>query len=417
MRRIGIVFVVLSALAAGTALAQDVKIGVDDLRKKAAEWKDDSLSTRAGAYADALKEAVAARTRAEEELAGAPEEQKGDLEKRVDDSKARVDALVDRLQAPVEIMDGRDLDATAHKILLTEVTGIVALENVSAEVALGLIDKWINQAKDWLVKNGPGVLFKIFLFLLILFVFKVIAKILGRITKAAVASSKLKISALLRDFFVSIVAKTTFFVGLLIAISTIGIDIGPLLAGVGVLGFVIGFALQGTLSNFAAGIMILLYRPYDVGDAISAAGVTGKVDSMSLVSTTVLTPDNQQVIVPNNSIWGGVITNITANPTRRVDLTVGVGYDDNLDKAQQVLMDIVTSHPKVLDEPEPAVKVANLGESSVDFVVRPWSLTSDYWEVYWDLTKTIKQRLDEEGISIPFPQRDVHVIPNEGEAA
>jgi small conductance mechanosensitive channel len=252
------------------------------------------------------------------------------------------------------------------------------------------------------------------LFLVILLVFNVLAAILGRVTRATVASSKLKISSLLRDFFVTVVTKTVFLVGVLIAISTIGIDIGPLLAGVGVLGFIIGFALQGTLSNFAAGIMILLYRPYDVGDVVNAAGVLGKVDSMSLVSTTILTPDNQKVIVPNNSIWGGVITNITAMPNRRVDLTIGVGYGDDLDRTQEILMEVVKAHSLVLQDPEPVVKVTNLGESSVDFVVRPWSKTSDYWTVYWDLTKSIKQRLDQEGISIPFPQRDVHVIGDQG---
>ncbi|MHC4342713.1 MAG: mechanosensitive ion channel family protein, partial [Planctomycetota bacterium] len=352
--------------------------------------------------------------RLQKEIAAAAEDKKADLQKQLDAAKTRKGTLADYLKALIREMDGRDLATAQFKVRLTEATGQVDLDSFGADVALGLADRWLTKGKDWLVEEGPGVAFKIVLFLVILLVFKVLAAILGRVTRATVASSKLKISSLLRDFFVTVVTKTVFLVGVLIAISTIGIDIGPLLAGVGVLGFIIGFALQGTLSNFAAGIMILLYRPYDVGDVVNAAGVLGKVDSMSLVSTTILTPDNQKVIVPNNSIWGGVITNITAMPNRRVDLTIGVGYGDDLDRTQEILMEVVKAHSLVLQDPEPVVKVTNLGESSVDFVVRPWSKTSDYWTVYWDLTKSIKQRLDQEGISIPFPQRDVHVIGDQG---
>ncbi|MHC5025045.1 MAG: mechanosensitive ion channel family protein, partial [Planctomycetota bacterium] len=187
-------------------------------------------------------------------------------------------------------------------------------------------------------------------------------------------------------------------------------------AGIGVVGFVIGFALQDTLGNFASGIMILLYRPYDVGDVITTSAGTGKVSAMSLVSTTFHTPDNQKTIVPNSAIWGGTITNITAMPTRRVDMVVGVSYSDDLDKTAEVLTEIVTSHPKVHEDPAPVIRVSNLGDSSVDFVVRPWCNTADYWDVKFDLNKQIKQRLDTEGISIPFPQRDVHLLQQQAEA-
>jgi len=197
--------------------------------------------------------------------------------------------------------------------------------------------------------------------------------------------------------------------GLIMALEAVGIPMGPVLAGFGVLGFVIAFALQNTLGNFASGIMILLYRPYDVGDVIDSAGTKGKVEAMSLVSTTLLTPDNQMVVVPNNAIWGSTITNMTALNTRRVDLTFGVGYGDDLDKAEKVITEVVTAHEKVLKDPAPMIRVANLGDSSVDFVVRPWCKTVDYWDVFFDLQKQLKQRCDTEGIEIPFPQRDVHI--------
>ncbi|MDH5627778.1 MAG: mechanosensitive ion channel family protein, partial [Candidatus Krumholzibacteria bacterium] len=188
-----------------------------------------------------------------------------------------------------------------------------------------------------------------------------------------------------------------------------GVSLSPLLAGLGVAGFIVGFALQDTLANFASGVMILFYKPFDKGDAVEAGGVTGVVSHMSLVSTTILTFDNQTIIVPNSKIWGDVIKNINTQDRRRVDLKFGISYSDDIPRAEAVLMEIVKAHPNVLETPEPVVRLHELGDSSVNFVVRPWVVTTDYWEVYWDLTRTVKMRFDKEGISIPFPQRDVHL--------
>jgi small conductance mechanosensitive channel len=182
-----------------------------------------------------------------------------------------------------------------------------------------------------------------------------------------------------------------------------------MLAGLGVAGFIVGFALQDTLGNFAAWGMILIYRPYDVDDLIEVAGATGLVKKMSLVSTTIATVDNQTLVVPNSKIWGDVIKNVTAQRVRRVDLLFGIGYGDDVEKAERVLNAIVSEHDKVLDRPETVVKLHELGDSSINFVVRPWVRTEDYWDVYWDLTREVKMRFDREGISIPFPQRDVHI--------
>jgi small conductance mechanosensitive channel len=183
-----------------------------------------------------------------------------------------------------------------------------------------------------------------------------------------------------------------------------------LLAGLGVVGFIVGFALQDTLANFASGVMILLYRPYDVGDLIEAAGAFGKVSDMSLVSTTILTLDHQTLVIPNNKIWGDVIKNVTAQRERRVDMVFGIAYSDDIPHAERVLQEILADCDLVLDEPEALVKLHNLGESSVDFVVRPWVKTDDYWDAYWYVTREVKIRFDAEGISIPFPQRDVHLF-------
>ena len=212
---------------------------------------------------------------------------------------------------------------------------------------------------------------------------------------------------------VSTAASSVYVIGLLIALSQIGFSLGPLLAGLGIAGFVIGFALQDTLSNFASGLMILFYRPFDVGDVIDSSGVFGEVSHMSLVNTTILTFDNQTLIVPNSKIWGNVIKNVTAQRIRRVDFLFGISYGDYIPDVEVVIWDILNSHELILKDPVPLVKVHELGESSVNIAVRPWVKTADYWTVYWDINRTVKLRFDEQGISIPFPQRDVHIISND----
>jgi small conductance mechanosensitive channel len=213
----------------------------------------------------------------------------------------------------------------------------------------------------------------------------------------------------MRDFVVKGTRRIILGVGLIVALSALGVNIGPLLALIGAAGFVVAFALQDTLSNFASGIMILVYRPFDVGDVVDVASVSGTVNSLNLVSVTIKTFDNKTIIVPNNEVWNNVITNATSTLTRRVDMVFGIGYGDDMAKAQSILEDIVKHHPDTLGDPEPLVKLNELGESSVNFICRPWVRTENYWKVYWDVTRTVKERFDAEGISIPFPQRDVHI--------
>ena len=356
------------------------------------------------AVLSALETANAALVSADEALAADAEN--ADLAKAAEEAKA---AYTTALKSARKVRDdsgagnGGELGLAIYKISADG-------EDLSSAGMANRVTEWTDKAKDWAVENGPGMAINALLALLILLVFKVLSGIGGNITGKALSTSKLKVSDLLKKFFVGIVRKLIFLVGLMIAVEQLGVNTGPLLAGVGVVGFVIGFALQDTLSNFASGIMILLYRPYDIGDVISAGGETGCVKDMSLVSTTMATPDNQKLILPNSAIWGGTIRNITAHDTRRVDLVIGVGYGDDLDKCHEVLMEVITAHDKVLKDPAPLVRVSNLGDSAVDFVVRPWCKTSDYWDVLFDLTKSIKQRLDSEGISIPYPQRDLHLL-------
>jgi small conductance mechanosensitive channel len=314
------------------------------------------------------------------------------------------------LHAMVVIMKERGLDTAAYTQLLIQSTGELTEGIFQTRVALRLMQGWLENTRGWLIQNGPRGIFKFIVFMVILVAFKVLAGIVKRLVLKAVTASKLDLSYLLRDQIVFFSGKVVIFLGLLVALSQLGIQLGPVLAGLGIAGFTVGFALQNTLSNFAAGLMILVYRPYDVGDAVEAAGVMGTVKAMNLVSTTITTWDNQRLMVPNGKIWGDVIRNITAEPTRRVDMTFGIAYADDIDHAERVLWDIIKSNELVLQDPEPVIRLHTLGESSVDFIVRPWVRTSDYWTVYWDTTRAVKKRFDEENISIPFPQRDVHLI-------
>ena len=405
MRKLGI------ALLAATVILLPLSALAQDAADPAAQ----ALLKKAEKIAAELVAAETATAKADKELdLAATEEAKTAGQEALTKAEANEKAALNALKAVVSELSAAKVDAEKFQQMLIE-RGVVTADSMSVGAAAGAAKKWAEMAKDWVIEKGPGMAISALVFLLILLVFRWLGRLFGKVTDKALSRSRLKVSTLLREFFVGIVRKTFFVLGLIIALGYVGINMGPVLAGIGVVGFVVGFALQDTLGNFAAGIMILLYRPYDVGDVITTGAGTGKVQAMSLVSTTIHTPDNQKTIIPNSAIWGGTITNITAMPTRRVDLTIGVGYGDDLDKTAKVLTEVVTAHEKVHADPAPTIRVANLGDSSVDFVVRPWCNTSDYWDVYFDLHLQIKQRLDAEGISIPFPQRDVHIYQETGD--
>ncbi|MEE4337891.1 mechanosensitive ion channel family protein, partial [Erythrobacter sp.] len=225
------------------------------------------------------------------------------------------------------------------------------------------------------------------------------------------------LSMVLQNFLAAAVFWLVLASGLIVAFSLIGLDITPLFALIGAASFILAFAFQDTLGNIASGIMIMINRPFDVGDTVDLDGVTGKVESFSIIATRIVTFDNQVIVIPNRNVWGNIIRNMTATSTRRVDLVFGIGYGDSIEDAQAVLEEIVRAHPGVLEEPEPVVRVHELGENSVNFICRPWVRTEDYWAVHWDLTSGVKQAFDERGISIPFPQRDLHLHLSKDEDA
>lgn len=374
---------------------------------------DDNLRMRA--------EILAARMAATEDdiaaLRERLERKETGLEPEVAALERRASGTASALKSVLDLMDERGLETAEFRRYLLVTTGELTAEQLSWDVASGLLAAWASQVGVWVRDNGANVVFKLLLFLAILAAFWIAARIVRRLLTRALGVARVGMSGLLREALVQWTARAIMLLGVLIALSQVGVQLGPVLAGLGVAGFIVGFALQESLSNLAAGVMILFYRPFDVNDWVEVGGALGKVSDMSLVSTTILSPDNQRYIVPNNKIWGDVIRNITAQDIRRVDLVFGIGYRDDIPKAEQVLSDIVKRHKLVLDEPAPAVKVSKLNDSSVDFVVRPWCKVTDYWEVYFDITRTVKLRFDEEGISIPFPQRDVHLYGEGGKVA
>jgi small conductance mechanosensitive channel len=220
---------------------------------------------------------------------------------------------------------------------------------------------------------------------------------------------KQEVDKTLETFVCNLVRVALLAFVVVAAINSLGVQTASFIAVLGAAGLAVGLALQGSLSNFAAGVLIVMFRPYKVGDWIEAAGVSGSVLEVQILTTAMKTGDNKRVIVPNSQIMGSIITNYSAHDTRRVDLVVGVSYSDDLDKVRETLKSIVAADDRILDDPAVTIAVSELADSSVNFVVRPWVRTADYWAVLFDLTETIKKRFDAEGISIPFPQRDVHI--------
>ena len=381
------------------------QISLDELKLALVPLTKDELVVEADGWLDIVKQKASDVALIERQALKAEGEAKQQLQQQATQLREQRVVLTDRLDAALDalVRKGAVEDRATYDQYVAAVSGIsVDPTDVAAS--------W-TAIQGWLFSDQGGIRWavNILKFLATVFVFRILAGVCSHLMAKALSKAGAKISDILRTFVVNTTRRIVFLLGFIMALSLLGIDIGPLLAGVGVVGFVLGFALQDTLANFAAGFMILLNRPYDVGNVVTAAGVTGSVESMSLVSTTLKTPDNQRIIVPNGSIWGGVIQNVTSQETRRVDLVFGCGYADDVAKAQSVLEEIVNSHELILKDPEPVIRLHELADSSVNFVVRPWTRTSDYWTVYWDLTRSVKDRFDAEGLSIPYPQQDVHM--------
>ena len=360
------------------------------------------LSVEANGWLHVLKKQVAAVSEVQIKALTAEGDEKTQLLETANKLKEEQTALTDRLKVVIEELESKGGEIKDYESYIKAISG-VEVDVSDASATWTVITGWLTSTEGG-IRWAKNILF----FLVIILISWILSKVVGKAVEKAVGNIK-SASALLKEFIVNISRKAIFIVGFVVALSMLEVNVGPLLAAIGAVGFIMGFALQGTLSNFAAGIMILIYRPYDVGDLVDVGGTLGKVDAMTIVSTTLRKPDNQKVVVPNNKIWGDIITNLTGTSKRRVDLVFGIGYSDDIAKAQKILEDILANNESILKDPEPVVKVHELADSSVNFVVRPWVKTENYWDVYWDITRAVKERFDAEGVSIPFPQRDVHL--------
>lgn len=330
-----------------------------------------------------------------------------------------IDAAVvrtgERLSGVANLLERLGVDVAEYRQTAFMATGDLSVEILDRQVVGSVLARWLTELRTGFLRHGPDILTRLVVVAVILAVFWLLARVVRAMVRRGLDNLTGEMSTLARDFLVGLSAKAVLITGILVALSQFGLQIGPLLAGLGIVGFIVGFALQDTLSNFASGIMILIYRPFDVGDYVEAAGVQGEVKHMNLVSTTVHTPQNHRLVIPNNRIWGNIIRNITSQDMRRVDLSVGVSYEDDIERVEALLAEIVAAEDRVKSEPEPTIRLHNLGESAVEFTVRVWVDSTDYMGVFWDLTRRIKIRFDEEGISFPYPQRTVHLVPASGD--
>jgi small conductance mechanosensitive channel len=377
-------------------------ISLEELDYRLEPLTKDDLSVEADGWQEVLKNHVGKVSKLQILALKAEGDKKTKLLESVTKLTEQQTALADRFVMVIEEFKAKGGKVEDYEAYIKAISG-VEVDISDAGATWTVVTGWLTSAEGGLrwAKN-------ISMFFVILLISWFLAKLFGKAAKKAVVKLE-SASELLKDFIVNITRKTVFLIGFVVALSMLEINVGPLLAAIGAAGFIVGFALQGTLSNFAAGIMILVYRPYDVGDLVDIGGTFGKVEAMTIVSTTLRKLDNQKVIVPNNKIWGDIITNATGTSKRRVDMVFGIGYSDDIAKAQKILEEILANHEAILKDPEPVVRVHELGDSSVNFVVRPWVETENYWDVYWDVTRSVKERFDAEGVSIPFPQRDVHM--------
>ncbi len=265
----------------------------------------------------------------------------------------------------------------------------------------------MDNISTWVSEHGIDWGIKIAIAIAIFIIGKILARVVANLVKKALQSAGT--DNMLVNFLGTITYTVLLIAVLLAAVDSLGINVTSLMAILGAAGLAVGLALKDSLSNFAAGVMIIIFRPFNIGDFITAGGCSGVVDEIGLFATLMHTGDNQRIIVPNSAILGGNITNTSALPTRRIDLVVGIGYDDNIGKARDIIMSILDADERVLKDPAAGVAVSELGDSCVNLNVRPWVNSGDYWPTRADILENVKVKLDEAGISIPYPQQDVHM--------
>lgn len=270
------------------------------------------------------------------------------------------------------------------------------------------IEKWLAELDSemltaYAIEYGSALVGALLIFVFGRWIAKALTRLMGRMMHKGNADPTIV------SFLSNIIYSILMAIVVIAAIGTLGVETTSLAAVIAAAGLAVGLALQGSLSNFAAGVMIIMFRPFKNGDFVEVAGVSGTVEKVNVFTTHMKTADNREIIIPNGKIIDDSIVNYSAKPTRRIDMVVGVSYGDDLGKVKKVLEDIITKDERILSDPAPMIAVSELADNSVNLVLRPWVKRADYWDVKFDLTERIKTRFDAEGISIPFPQRELHV--------
>lgn len=398
----------LSTVSAFTA-AQDPGLSPQQLAVLLVPLTADELSEIAKVWQGHLRSALDEAAQLNLALIDADEPRASQLREQLASLTKESHGLIPRYQLVLENWGRKGAEAEdtqAHRNFLFAVQA-ESVRTSDARSLARFVIAWLVS-----VEGGLGILIKLAGILAAIWAMMFVARFARRVAKRGLEKVS-TLSKLLKSFALSAVYWSTFVIGLLVVLALFGVNVTPLFAVVGGLSFILGFALQETLGNLASGLMIMVLKPFDTGDYIQTAGISGVVDEMSVVSTQIRTFDNQIIVVPNSKIWGDVITNVSASATRRVDLVFGIAYTDSADHAIKVLQELVANHKLCLSNPAPEIFVGELGDSSVNIFCRPWSKSQDYWTVYWGLLGQAKERFDAEGISIPFPQRDVHLIQPE----
>jgi len=301
------------------------------------------------------------------------------------------------------------------KLLILFFIAIVSISTFAAEGTAagetetsGSVSETLESVKVFLAENGTSFLLKLVTAIAIFIIGRWVARLISNLLQKGL--TKGNVDPTLCKFGKNLVYTILLVFVITAALGRLGVQTGSFIAIIGAAGLAVGLALGGTLSNFASGVLLIIFKPFTVEDFIEAGGAMGVVKEIQIFNTILNTPDNKKVIVPNAQVTGGNIVNYTVNGTRRVDLVIGVSYEDDLKKARQVLESVLQADTRILPDPAYTIAVSELGDSSVNFVVRPWVKGEDYWGVYFDLTEKIKVALEESGLSIPFPQRDIHMI-------
>ncbi len=383
----------------------DPEIGTAELELRLVPLTRDELEILAGKWLDIVREKTEQVMAAQIAISKSQDTLEDASRERLTELTTERRSLFDKFSKVINEWDRKGGDKDKVAIHRAYRTAVIVEETRTADY----LTLW-SQSKAWLVNRDGGVAIGIDAAIIVVSLLALLfaARMIRGITRRSLQRIP-NLSKLLQAFLVTFVYWLVIAIGLLIVFSALGIDISPAFALIGGASFILAFAFQDTLGNLASGMMIMINRPFDQGDYVNIGGVGGTVRTVSIVATTVVTPDNQVIVIPNKNVWGNIITNVTASDTRRVDLIFGISYEDSIPDALAVIEDAVKDHPLILAEPEPVIRVHELADSSVNFICRPWVNTADYWAVYWDLTRGVKERFDAAGISIPYPQRDVHI--------